>query len=370
MASLELRNGIWHIRYRDRRGKDRAQSTKLHTSPQNDILARKKLQSFEVDLMRGREPLKAAKIGGLLDDVKNDHTSNAKKAKVTTLLRIENHLRPWFGEMRVDRFGADDIREYQAMRQEHVENATINRELAILRRGFALAYEAGKLPNVPYFPKLKEAGARNAFLERSELERLCDCLPQYLASPTRFAFLTGWRLGEIRGLEWRHVSFERQEIRLDIGSTKNGDGRVFPMTAELRILLTAIQPPAGTQITAVAARKSAVVPAPVAALAQVFVRKLKSGSILPLGDIRKAWANGIKKAGLPCVVNMQDGSIDVGELVFHSLRASAIIEMDQRGVPVKVIMALTGHKTIEMFLRYRKVGKRDMDTARKLMEGH
>ena len=40
-------------------------------------------------------------------------------------------------------------------------------------------------------------------------------------------------------LEWRQVDFDGGEVRLDAGTTKNGEGRVFPMTAELRRLLKA-----------------------------------------------------------------------------------------------------------------------------------
>ena len=50
-----------------------------------------------------------------------------------------------------------------------------------------------------------------------------------------FAYITGWRIAiEVLPLEWRQVDFAAGEVRLDAGTTKNGDGRVFPMTAELR----------------------------------------------------------------------------------------------------------------------------------------
>src|SRR5260221_7347376 len=54
----------------------------------------------------------------------------------------------------------------------------------------------------------------------------------------RFAYLTGWRItSEVLPLQWRHIDFVGNEIRLDAGTTKNDDGRVFPMTRELRALL-------------------------------------------------------------------------------------------------------------------------------------
>ena len=53
---------------------------------------------------------------------------------------------------------------------------------------------------------------------------------------------TGWRIAsEVLPLEWRQVDFDAGEIRLDVGTTKNGEGRTFPMTADLRRVLLAQQ---------------------------------------------------------------------------------------------------------------------------------
>ena len=55
-----------------------------------------------------------------------------------------------------------------------------------------------------------------------------------------FAFLTGWRCrSEVLPLEWRNVDFAAGEVRIDAGASKNGEPRVFPITARLRSLLDA-----------------------------------------------------------------------------------------------------------------------------------
>jgi len=355
MASLELRsNGIWHLRYRDKRGKSRSISTKIHTSPKNDILAQKKLAAFELDLSRGKSPTVTPRIGVLLDDVLNDYTVNNKKSASDAKLRIEKHLRPWFGEMRTDRFGADDWREYIAHRQvAEAANATINRERALLVRAFSLAKQAGKIDAVPYVPRLKESAPRSGFLTRTELESLCRHLPGYLATAARFAFLTGWRLGEIRQLQWRHIDFERGEIRLDLGSTKNNEGRVFPMTAELRQLLEVIAPaflrPASHRpVPPQAGMRAAEVPT-----LTPYVFHLPNG--MPLGYIYHSWQKAAKAIGKP-------------GLLFHDLRRSAAIYMDQQGIKRRVIQELMGHKTGLMFDRYRRVTTADLDDARAILD--
>ena len=63
-------------------------------------------------------------------------------------------------------------------------------------------------------------------------------LPVSLQPIVAFAYITGWRTpSEILTLEWRHVDLTAGEVRLDPGTTKNDDGRVFPLTRELRRVL-------------------------------------------------------------------------------------------------------------------------------------
>ena len=55
-----------------------------------------------------------------------------------------------------------------------------------------------------------------------------------------FAYLTGWRVhSEVLPLEWRHVDLKAGTVTLDVGSTKNGEGRTIYLTTALRTLLEA-----------------------------------------------------------------------------------------------------------------------------------
>ena len=55
-----------------------------------------------------------------------------------------------------------------------------------------------------------------------------------------FAYVTGWRINsEVLPLQWRQVDLKVGEVRLDPGTTKNLEGRVFYLTSELKELLKA-----------------------------------------------------------------------------------------------------------------------------------
>ena len=67
-------------------------------------------------------------------------------------------------------------------------------------------------------------------------------LPMEIQPVIRFAAITGWRIAsEVLPLEWRQVDLDANEVRLDPGTTKNREGRVFKLTTELRNLLLARQ---------------------------------------------------------------------------------------------------------------------------------
>ena len=84
-----------------------------------------------------------------------DYTVNGKRSLRDVTRRIRLHLEPFFGGRRMASITTTDARTYTAIRQEAgAANATVNRELAILKRAFRLAEQAGKLLHRPFIPML------------------------------------------------------------------------------------------------------------------------------------------------------------------------------------------------------------------------
>jgi len=104
---------------------------------------------------------------------------------------------------------------------------TINRELACLKRMFTLAVQAGRLVSRPHIPMLAEDNTRRGFLERDQFELVRAHLPAALRPLVTVAYYTGWRKGELLNLQWRNVDTAAKTIRLDPGTTKNREGRLF-----------------------------------------------------------------------------------------------------------------------------------------------
>ena len=164
-----------------------------------------------------------------------------------------------------------------------------------------------------------------------------------------FAYLTGWRLGEILPLTWRQIDLKAGIIRLEPGSTKNDEGRSFPFRA-LPALAALIE--RQREATTLAERETKRI------IPWVFHREGE-----PIRDFRGAWKTACIAAGLFRVLLPTPGETD-GEKrptrPFHDLRRTAVRNLERAGVSRSVAMKLTGHKTESIYRRYAIVNEGDL----------
>lgn len=299
-----------------------------------------------------------------VDHVEQRAKTEGRKANYVYAL----HLLPFFGKRtQMAAISTPQIREYIAKRQAAgAANATVNRELEALGSAFSLALEDGVLFARPHIPMLSENNARSGFFERKDFERVKGHLPEPLQHVVMFGYITGWRLREVLNLRWRNVDLDRGEIRLDPGTTKNGDGRLLPIEdTELRRVLEARKlayqglAKKGNQNVLAFGRKDD---------AYVFTRK--GGR--PIGSFYKRWWQAVRAAGIPDRIERRtrpDGTVTEARhpgRIFHDFRRTAARNLINAGVPAKVAMEFTGHRTRSVFDRYHIVDASELrDAARK-----
>lgn len=142
-------------------------------------------------------------------------------------------------------------------------------------------------------------------------------------------------------LEWRDVDLDVGVVRLRPELSKNYDGRVLPLSEPLREMTERRW-------------KARSLKCP-----RVFQR-----GDLPVGDWRKTWARACISAGFFRVVN--PGAANerkVPSKVFHDFRRTAVRNLVRAGVPERVAMSVTGHKTRSVFDRYNIVSETDLKQA-------
>jgi integrase len=146
----------------------------------------------------------------------------------------DSELMAYFGDLKAHSVGTDRVRAYTAKKiEEGVANATINRELAALKRMFNLGIQAEKIHRKPYIPMLKENNVRTGFFEHGEFVAFRGALPDYLQPVTTFAYYTGWRKRNILDLRWNQVDLNARTVRLNPGTTKNDAGQLVILDGEL-----------------------------------------------------------------------------------------------------------------------------------------
>jgi integrase len=190
------------------------------------------------------------------------------------------------------------------------------------------------------FSGTASGGPRKGFVEDKEYTLLAKhATDLWLRTFIAIGFSFGWRKSEMLGLRVSNVDL--LEGWLEIGDSKNGEGRKAKLTHELQTLLA----------ECIRAKSP-----------DDFLLTRPDGS--RIAQTRKDWYSLCCRCGL--------GKLDekgrYSGLQMHDLRRSAVRRMIRRGVPEKVAMLISGHKTRSIFDRYNIGNERDLEQAAELLE--
>ena len=246
-----------------------------------------------------------ATINDLCELVLADYRLRKLRDADTVKLRIEAHIKPALGSLLACRFTPHQVRQYVQMRRtESASDATINREMAVVRRGFSLALREDPplVRRVPYIPKLQEDNVRQGFIEQGQYLSLRNAVPDHLKTLLVVGYHCGNRLGELRKLCWNQVDLEARQIRIQGTQAKAKRPRTLPIYGDMAEWL---QWQAKQRVTE---------------CDLVFHWNGK-----PLGSHLKGWDKACAAAGL-------------AGLHFHDLRRSAVRNTERAGIPRHIAM--------------------------------
>jgi integrase len=311
-----------------------------HTTDHKEALKtlRRKLSEVSTGKAAGVERIC---IAALLQLVIDDYRRNDKADLRETEQRIHRLLIPAFGQMRASEFTTKALNDHIAQRKKAGrQNATINRELANLRRAFRLGYKNDPplVNRLPFIQALSEKdNVRQGFLERDKYQLLLDALSDDVKPVFVVGYHLGMRTGELLAIKRSWVELTDKLIYVNGRATKNGEPKTAPIYGDML-----------PHLKALLAKGQAESPKCV----WLFSR---DGKLIK--NFRAEWENACTVAGVP-------------GLLFHDLRRTAVRNMLRAGVQEKVAMQISGHKTNSMLWRYNITNERDIQDAGRRIEAY
>ena len=251
-------------------------------------------------------------------DADKPHTVSFYAAKLSRLLESGT-----IASAHLDCIDEAMIESYVLERRKQVCPATVNRELATLRRLLRLAHEWKEINRVPKIRLLNGERIRDFVLSRRIEEAYLTACAQPLADIALLILEAGLRIGEALSLPWGDVELDPLDgsrfgyIRIREGKSKNAR-RTIPLTDRA---------------------------------AQMVRNRKQSAS----GEL--VFANRDGRRYLVTSINhlhqKARAAIGLGrDFVIHSLRHTMLTRLRESGVDAFTIMRIAGHSSITVSQRY------------------
>jgi integrase len=266
-------------------------------------------------------------------------SKRTKRSWRTDRCRAEPVLRH-LGSRRAESLTQKDVDRYREARFGEVTRrgvppmiATVNREVAHLKRILSYAVECGDLKANPLtrVGLLHEDNVRQVVVSEEEFARLMAHAEPELLALLVLAFDTGIRRREALALTWRQVNLQQGTILIPPSDNKGHRPRTVFLTDRAREALKAM---------------------PRAISGHVFVNPATNK---PWVDLRKMYRRAMDAAGLEGIW-------------YTDLRRSFVTHARRRGVQESVVMAMSGHRTREVFDRYNVISSEDLEEAVRMIE--
>jgi integrase len=257
--------------------------------------------------------------------LKYSKTNKAKRSHERDILSVK-HLLDVFSNTPADEITAHDVEIYKNRRRNIVKPATVNRELSCIKHMYTKAVQWGFVKNNPLrcVMKFKEPPGRVRYLVRDEIKTLIACCADHLKPIVAMALTTGMRKSEILNLRWSDVDMDNRLIT--IRKTKNNRMKILPINRILHNTLNKLGP-----------RKDS---------SYIFTNK--DGK--PFKQVHRGFKAALRRAGIK-------------DFRFHDLRHTFASHLVMRGVDIRTVQELLGHKNIMMTMRYSHLSNDHLHAA-------
>lgn len=325
-------SGVWWIRYRTdgqlRREKvgRKSDAIRLYETRKAAITAGAKLPAN----MR-RQRVTVAQIGqNAIDWYSNHHRKDLRtfKGRMNSIIAA-------LGRIEAERLKPSEIDAWLSSHSEW-SPATANRYKNVLSKAYSLAIKNGDVFTNParLVDHRPENNRRIRYLLEKEEIRLREVMS--VTTPAQLPALdvalnTGMRKGEQFSLEWTQVDLDRKRIYLS--QTKNGSSREIPLNRTcLKVLenLYDKRPDEGPVFRSSRYKK-------------------------PLADPKKWFETALRNA-------------KISNFTWHDLRHTFISRLVMRGVDLRTVQELAGHKSITMTVRYSHLSPQHTQNAIEVLD--
>ena len=339
------KTGPWFIQYPHARnpktGEVQYKTLKAswHKKKAREILL-KKQEEFYLSERLGAPPKIEMTFVELIDWGLSQEVMKAKATAMDDAKRAE-HLKAAFGKVKagqvtplmVDNFRIKMKKTKSTRTKKPFSGGTVNKLVSLARRIYYLAMDQGLVNSNPFARRgqFKEHSV-GQYIPDQDFRALLKHLPGFLQPVALTAYLSGMRAGEVTGLKWDRVDLQEGIIDLSAEDTKTEEPRLIYLSA-----LPAL-------------RKAFAEMALKQRRGRRFVFTQPDGTVIPVWALRRPFLTACKKA-------------KVGPYRFHDLRHTFNTNMVKAGVQKSVVMKLTGHKTLSMFLRYSHLDREQSESA-------
>jgi integrase len=242
---------IWWMRYRDRDGRRRMETTNTEDWKEAQSKLRERLQARDQNTLhtirRGERLLFNEWVDFFLENYSQPPIRAAKTHRANVMAL--KHLKPEFGDQKLVEIDADQIETYlrSRIRQRKrvrtssgfrdlgtVKPTTAHQEFRVLRRIFSVAVKKKLCPANPCaaveFPTSLKGLFRPHYVTWSEQQRIVACAPEYLVNVIRIITETGLRVyKELAPMRKDQVDLANAVVWIPESKTPNGVAEV-PLT--------------------------------------------------------------------------------------------------------------------------------------------